>query len=131
MPFSRGEKHTPLDNYGPRMSCMVSKITLFEPHFDGAQIGPETMETGTPSETAPTGDSELSTSESATLGTGSKTARMPRLRTLVGVGVFVSALMAGLFAWRRFRGRGGSGEEDEPIATATIEALRSEATPAE
>jgi hypothetical protein len=111
------------------MDRMVSKITLFEPHFDGAQIGPKTLKSGTPSETAPTRDSRAATSDSATLETGSKTGRMPRLRTLVGVGVFVSTLMAGLFAWRRFRGRGKSDEEDEQIDTATIEEHRSEATP--
>ncbi|MBS3760238.1 MAG: hypothetical protein KGY43_02020 [Halodesulfurarchaeum sp.] len=89
------------------------------------------MESGTHSEIAATRDSKAVTFDSATFEAGSKTARILPLRTLVGVGVFVSTLLAGLFGWRRFRGPGESGKNIGPIATTTVEEQRSEATPAE
>jgi hypothetical protein len=108
---------------------MVSKITLFEPHFDGAQFGPETIGTEDSSETGEPVDSDSTASSSMGLERPSITSRRTRIRTLVGVGVILSALMTGLLAWRRFQGR--SEDEDETATDPMIEERHAEEISAE
>jgi hypothetical protein len=73
---------------------MVSKITIFEPHFDDAQFGPSVMDSETASEsTEPdvrTGDAEGSRGPSAG-------------RTVFVLGAVAAGLLAGLAAVRRAR----------------------------
>ena len=107
---------------------MVSKITLFEPHFDGAQIGPEAIGTETMAKTADSTDADAATTDSESR-LPDPTTRMPRIRTLVVAGVLISAVLSGVLAWRRFRGQDES--EDEPAATAVVEERLADAIPTE
>lgn len=103
---------------------MVTKITLFEPHFDGAQIGParlDTAETKATADTAHTGeDVDSETIESSR--------RLPTIRTGVGIASFASLFLAGFMAYRRFK---PSGDIEEETAEATIEERPIESVTAE
>jgi len=72
---------------------MVTKITLFEPHFDGAQFGPASIPGGDPGDENDSADREdANQSESRSGGRPIK---------LAGLAILV-ALIAGIVA-RRFR----------------------------
>ena len=75
---------------------MVSKITLFEPHFDGAQFGPTALPAGDDS-----GGSD-ETSESHESATSTDDESKSRLKTVAqGVTTFV-IMFAVLYAVFRF-----------------------------
>lgn len=93
---------------------MVSKITLFEPHFDGAQFGPKTID----------GAFDRASEESATeaQATDSSPRRFPTRRVALGVVPLFVALIGGAVALRRFRARGAGGESEAATSeTPTIE----------
>lgn len=97
---------------------MVSKITLFEPHFDGAQIGPASLGTDTPL------DLELGESASEDHSHGSEpssSSRLPSARLFIGVAGLAAGMVAGLLAWRRFRS--GSKTETDETAESTDEPM--------
>lgn len=71
---------------------MVSKITLFEPHFDGVQLGSPSMER----EDSPDEGATSATEEEG--GSGGRSRR----RTVL-VGVLLLALLAGIAVARRAR----------------------------
>ncbi|MFB6085913.1 MAG: hypothetical protein ABEJ84_03770 [Halodesulfurarchaeum sp.] len=95
---------------------MVSKITLFEPHFDGAQIGPASL--GTEGTDLELGESAREHDSATREPTASS--RPPRARLLGGVAGVTVGLLAGLLAWRRVKGGSkaesvtGSESADEP-----------------
>lgn len=76
---------------------MVAKITLFEPHFDGAQIGPATIGTDEKADVA----DELETVENADSEPKSRSIGRPPLRLAVGLGIVLSAIAAGILVRRR------------------------------
>lgn len=100
---SRGEG--PIDYYFPVSSVlvgMVSKITIFEPHFHDAQFGPTMLE-GDGTETDP----ESTDDDSVTASSGSS--RLAPLFVLLGL-----VVVGGLLARRR-------SQEDEVDADAMAE----------
>ncbi len=102
---------------------MVSKITLFEPHFDGAQIGPAALGID-PSSEEQAGEAETETSGSGIGAAAPVFSHLPRARTVIGTGMVAAGLLAGVVVWRRFRARkdsdapqteGDADPEDEPL----------------
>lgn len=93
---------------------MVSKITLFEPHFDGAQIGPATLDTAESTPTAEAAHSE----EQDRSDVVESSRRLPSVRTGIGIATFASLFLAGFMAYRRFK---PSEDTEEDTAEATIE----------
>lgn len=88
---------------------MVSKITIFEPHFDGAQFGPASVGNDHPEET--------------TVEEAEETRGRSRGRTILGLGFVSLALLAGVVAARRIR----SGTAD----TESVEIEHTPEVPAE
>lgn len=80
---------------------MVSKITIFEPHLDGVQIGPASL------------DDEQSFDES---GTGRERSDGRSLRRLlIGTGVLAGVLVLGASLVRRARRSDDGSDEDESM----------------
>lgn len=100
---------------------MVTKITLFEPHFDGAQFGPTSLPDDIlPGDTATDEDESADPQSETESGTG-----LGRMRLLAAVGALTAGLLAGAFAVRRLRGRGTPEEDtaDTDIETESEEEL--------
>ncbi|MDZ7850463.1 MAG: hypothetical protein U5K70_06530 [Halodesulfurarchaeum sp.] len=97
---------------------MVSKITLFEPHFDGAQIGPASIGADTPPD-MDLGGSEHD--EHSPVSEPSSSSRRPSTRLVVGIAGVATGLVAGVIAWRRFRI--GAKPETDTAAESTDEPM--------
>lgn len=99
---------------------MVTKITLFEPHFDGAQFGPTSLPDDLlPGATATDEDASAeSTGETAEIESGTGFGRM---RLLAAVGAMTVGVLVGAFAVRRLRGRGSSEEDTAELDVETEE----------
>lgn len=92
---------------------MVSKITIFEPHFDGAQFGPTSIgDEESPAEQAP---EEIAESEPRGRSPG---------RAMLAVGGITMGLLLGFAALRRARSSESEPLEieDGSISTAPMEA---------
>ncbi len=76
---------------------MVAKITLFEPHFDGAQIGPATIGM---EEKADVADAVESVDKAST-DAKSRSFGRPPLQLAVGLGIVFSVIAAGILVRRR------------------------------
>lgn len=72
---------------------MAHKITIFEPHFDGAIIGPSTSKTA--EETMPDSDEMAETSVESPTGS--------RLRPMLGIVGLIASVMISRRVIRRFR----------------------------
>ena len=83
---------------------MVSKITIFEPHFDGAQFGPASL----PND----GDTDEPTAP-AVEDTAQSTGRSRGRSILVGGAALSIALLIGFVAARRSLQPAGEAVEDE------------------
>ena len=83
---------------------MVSKITIFEPHFDGAQFGPASL----PND----GDTDERTAP-AVEGAAQSSARSRGRSILVGGAALSIALLIGFVAARRALQSAGESGEDE------------------
>lgn len=81
---------------------MVSKITIFEPHFDGAQFGPASLPGDDAAAESPVRD--------AGVASDSETSGRSVGRRLFLVGALAAGLFLGLRAVRRQMGR-----ETEPV----------------
>lgn len=88
---------------------MVSKITIFEPHFDGARFGPAMVEGDDETETPATEAAEASRTRSP----------LPGLLALVGIVVAI-----GLLARRRGRSRDAARVDIEVTEGETAEVTR-------
>ncbi|MFP4625575.1 MAG: hypothetical protein ACLFNI_03165 [Natronomonas sp.] len=106
---------------------MVTKITLFEPHFDGAQFGPTSLPDDlVPGATASDDDSDVDeSSETAEPESGSG---MSKLGLVLAAGGVTLGMFVGALAVRRLRRRGGStdgdsGSEDADLESETDEKL--------
>jgi len=84
---------------------MVQKITIFEPHIDGAQFGPSTL--GTDAETFDE-ESEMSDESGSSM--------VPKLAFL---GFLTAVAAAGVLFYRR---RNGHRIEIEEVSSETVEA---------
>ena len=78
----------------PLDASMVSKITIFEPHFDGAQFGPASIGSDAPDGQEVDPEAEQLTTQS----TGPS-----RLRLLLGAGGLSFGLLLGFLTARRLR----------------------------
>jgi hypothetical protein len=74
---------------------MVSKITIFEPHFDGAQFGPASLPTDEPGVGSETPDADVAVE--------SKSRGRPLGRSVFVIGGIVGGLLIGMRAIRRIR----------------------------
>lgn len=88
---------------------MVSKITIFEPHFDGAQFGPASMGVG--------GDNIEEHAEDLIEANAEdlideRSPRRSRGRRILGAGVVSAVLLAAVVGARRFRK--GARVHDDP-----------------
>jgi hypothetical protein len=110
---------------------MVSKITLFEPHIEGAQFGPASLH-------GP--DADATDPAETTIGSGTETAgpsksRLSRARKALLVVPVVAVILGGAVAWRRFRTvretdeSRGEGTETNTAAAGTIEERTAAAVP--
>ena len=97
---------------------MVSKITLFEPHIEGAQFGPASLDT----------PGDIAKVTEPTVGTGSEVtaesspSRFPKVRAALLVLPLAAAVLGGAMAWRRFRsGRRLDDQATDSTEPATIE----------
>ncbi len=100
LPGSResSDRYIPVDNVCIRM---VSKITILEPHFDGAQFGPASL-----------GEAEPDEEEEVEAEGGS------RARPLVAIGVLVLGVLAAVAARRRL---GGVDTEEVSLSAPPVE----------
>lgn len=73
---------------------MVSKITIFEGHFDGAQFGPASI--GAEDEADKASDTEAIEERSP---------RRPGGRRMLGIGIVSTTLLAVIVVLRRFRNK--------------------------
>jgi hypothetical protein len=88
---------------------MVSKITLFEPRLEDVQIGPASMG-------GESTEGDVEAASSIPVATEERTGRrFPRVRRALLAGVAVAGIAGGVLAWRRFRGRGASDADEEPV----------------
>lgn len=89
---------------------MVSKITFFEPHFDGALFGPAT---GPSDESAVEADAP-----DADIAGEVETGRRPLGRTVtVALGI-ATGLLIGMMAIRRSKARESKAVENEELSTS-------------
>lgn len=79
---------------------MVSKITIFEPHFDGAQFGPSSI-----------GESDVDMDSSDETVVASSGWGVPWRKLLAGT--VLAGLVLGMFAMRRFQ-KGRDSAVDAP-----------------
>lgn len=87
---------------------MVSKITIFEPHFDGAQFGPASLESDEPAvETDVTEDETATEVETRGRSLG---------RSLMGIVGIGAGLMIGIRIIRRTRSKKSESVEIEETA---------------
>ena len=92
---------------------MVTKITLFEPHVDGVQIGPASL--GLRSSAEPTVSEPKPSRRSAVTGAIRSRSR-PRVRSILVAGIATGTLLGAVLAWRRFRGHESeTTDESEPM----------------
>jgi len=88
---------------------MVSKITLFEPRLEDVQIGPASMGGESPA-------TEEGDAQSIPVATETHTGRrFPRGRRVLGAGLVVAGIAAGVLVWRRFRRRNAAEETEAPV----------------
>lgn len=92
---------------------MVSKITIFEPHFDGAQFGPASIGSEEPAEAvvAPDESEMVSSSDE---GEGPQTTGRSRGRAMLGLGLATFFVFLAVAFARR--GRNGGVEEDVEVS---------------
>jgi hypothetical protein len=108
---------------------MVAKITLFEPHVEGVQVGPTTL--GKRSAAEAMERASESAKRIAVEGTESEgsagrsrrlprapSVRRPRIRSILAAGVAAGVLVGASLAVRRIRSRRAEARgTDEPAAT--------------
>lgn len=105
---------------------MVTKITLFEPHFDGAQLGSATIGAAVDGEEENEHKTRATTTAVSKLPTGSR----PPVRLLLGLGMVIGGIAAAAIIIRR-RKQHGTAQASETEADATIEARAVEGLTAE
>jgi hypothetical protein len=89
---------------------MVSKITFFEPHFDGAQFGPATRPSDEPAVEADTPDADIAGEV--------ETRRRPLGRTVtIAVGI-ATGLLIGMMAIRWSKARDSKPVDIEEASTS-------------